>query len=91
MQNKRIVVALIDKVAADFLGPLHLFRHPAPAIRMFTDLCTQQTAVAQHIADHELRIVGILDDATLEIEPRNELLISGEQWLASQNTGENKE
>lgn len=81
----RIVVAIIDTVTQDVVGPLMIHRHEAPAIRMFEDVAKMDgSAVHQHVEDHELWQLGFLNDTDLTLQASKKLLISGAQWLALQ-------
>lgn len=83
----RMVVAIIDKLANDIAGPLMLFRHPAPALRMWDDIANDQdpnNKVRKHLTDYEMKVIGHMDDETLTITPTDHLLMNGELWLAQQ-------
>lgn len=59
----RKIIGIWDKVTKDFAGPLQVFRHDAPAVRMFTDVAAnKETLISQHLTDFELVCVCTLDD-----------------------------
>lgn len=82
------IYAIYDKVADD-LGPLTTHRHVASAIRMFSDVATnQQTMVGQHPHDYELRCLGYIN-SDHQIEPANDVVLTGENWVAAQQFSAN--
>lgn len=87
----RILIAIVDILANDILGPVQVFPHPAPAIRMFSDVCKdERTQIYQHIEDHHLVKLGTLED-DLTITPAREVLITGAQWKAVNTINEAKQ
>lgn len=88
------IYALLDTVARDILGGLHIFRHDAAAVRWFCDLAAnEKTAIAAHPTDYELVYIGEvrLDDETgipalIPAEPRT--VLTGSQWQAMTNRAE---
>lgn len=78
------VYAVIDRVANILIGGLQIHKHPAPAVRTFTDAATMEgSIIALHPADFDLVQLGhILEDHT--IEPEFEIILTGAAWLASQ-------
>lgn len=81
----RTIIAIIDTLANDILGPLQIFPHDAPAIRMFGDVALDnRTAVHAHVTDYELRAIGVLED-DLTVTPQHRVLITGQQWQAAQS------
>lgn len=86
----RILIAIIDTVTNDIVGPVQVYGHPAPAIRMFSDVALdERTSIHQHIKDHILVSLGTLTDE-LTVEANRVTLITGEQWLAAQAPKENE-
>lgn len=80
-----MIVAIIDKVAGDIVGPLMMEKHPATALRLFDDLARDtRSTINMHLKDHEMWVIGTIDDGTLEITPRKDILMTGELWLAAQ-------
>lgn len=78
----RIIIAIVDIVTNDIVGPLQVFPHEAPAIRMFGDVAAdERTQIHAHVVDHHLIRFGYLND-DLTIEPNRDILITGAQWLA---------
>lgn len=91
MPNRRLI-AIIDKVTNDIVGPIMLHRHSAPAIRVFDTVARMDNSqVGQHIQDHELWQLAELDDDTLEITANKILIITGTSWVASQPPTETAE
>ena len=81
----RELIAIVDRLAGDIVGPIQLFPHDAPAIRMFSDVCLDnRTAIAQHVEDHELVSLGQIDDSQI-VTPNRRVIITGAQWKAAQN------
>lgn len=79
---------VLDAAAAAVTGPLMMFPHDNVAARMFSDIAGDpQTMVNRHPTDHSLIRVGSIDEDTGEITPLfpSLVVISGEQWLASQS------
>lgn len=83
----KLICSIYDTLG-DEMGPLVEFKHPAQAIRFFGDMCLNQNAgIHRHIADHELVQLGILDDDN-NLVPEKQVLITGKQWLAAQQTNQ---
>lgn len=81
----RAIVAIIDRVTGDLAGPITLHAHDAAAIRFFGDVASMDgTQVKQHILDHDLVELGVLDGDTLCITPTNRTIVTGAQWQAAQ-------
>lgn len=84
---QRLMIAIVDTLAHDIVGPITLHKNAVTAMRMWDDVCRmERSAIAQHVADHELRCVGYLEDESKDwqVSPANDVLITGQQWLASQ-------
>lgn len=78
----RILIAIEDRVAHDIVGPIQIFPHAAPALRMFGDVAADnRTQIATHVEDHDLVQLGILND-DLTVTAQREILITGAQWKA---------
>lgn len=57
------IYAVRDTVADDIIGGLHLYRHSAAAVRMFTDAITDTgTRLHAHPEDHVLILIGYIDE-----------------------------
>lgn len=90
MQRKTTLYAIRDIIARDIIGPIHHFRHEAPAIRLFTDVAARQgTAINEHPGDYELIRLGHIDEEddghTLTITADFHVVLTGSQWLAAQS------
>lgn len=92
---RKIITAIYDRVAQDIIGPLQVFPHNAPAIRMFSDVANdKRTPIGQHPADFDLILLGFLDDnnGTPSIDacldPLNHCVITGQQWMDAQRQEE---
>lgn len=84
---KRQLIIIIDTLAHDIVGPITVHKNNVTALRMWDDICRmEKSAIAAHIADHQLICVGTIDDETKDwtVTPDFQVLITGEQWLASQ-------
>lgn len=82
--NNKMIFAILDTVANDILGGVHIHRHEAAAIRFFTDVATMpDSIVGKHPRDFHLIQLGYLaDDHTLI--PGNKTIITGAAWLQMQ-------
>lgn len=86
---KQAIYAVYDRKAQSLVGGLFMYRHPAAAIRYFTDgLQQKDTVLSMHPEDFVLYRLGHLNEDGLSIEPDQELVLSGESWLASQEASE---
>lgn len=89
MPNTRLLVCVFDKAANEIHGNVGAERHANVAIRAFDDIAKNpQTNIGRYPKDHELWCIGTIDFDTMEITPKKELLLSGEQWLAIQQSNE---
>lgn len=80
----RKIIAIIDNVANDVVGPIQLMYHDAVAIRFFGDVASHpESAIGRHIHDYTLVELGILDDDLTIISARRTIL-TGSQWAAAQ-------
>lgn len=87
----RIIAAIIDTVANDIVGPIQAFRHPAQAIRFFSDVASEpNTIVSKHIQDYVLTQFAHLED-DLTMTPHREVIITGDQWFNAQRKHEEKD
>lgn len=85
----RLLIAIVDTLANEIVGPIQLFPHQAPAIRMFGDvLADDRTAPAQHPDDHQLVMLGTVDES-MTILPQREVLLTGAQWRLMSQTRNN--
>lgn len=80
------VYAIIDRKAEILIGGLQLHRHPAAAIRQFSDIgLTPDTMVNRHPEDFDLLHLGdITDKNTIEALPEYNVVITGQAWAAAQ-------
>lgn len=84
------IYAVLDLVAQIIIGNapggLMLHKHPAAAVRMFTDaLSDPQMIFNKHPEDFNLVLLGHLnDDNTLDALPELEVVLAGKQWKLSQ-------
>lgn len=86
----RILIAIVDTLANDIVGPIQIFAHPAPAIRMFGDVASDnRTTIHQHVEDHQLVQLAVLND-DLSITEQREVLMTGAQWRAVNNAAAQK-
>lgn len=92
------LIAIIDTLANDLLGPIQSFRREEPAIRMFTEV-VQMPNYASHLNDLSLVYLGELNEDTLEIETSDEhggslkhTIVTAQQIVAALNArkGEDK-
>ncbi len=80
----RLLTAIRDNVARDLAGPIIMVRHEAVAIRAFSDIArTPETNVNRYLDDHDLVLLGELDDDTLQITPQNRVLMHGSALRAA--------
>lgn len=88
------VYAIWDKSAETIVGGVHLFPNDTAAIRFFGDIAIDsQTFVSRHIDDHDLLILGKLDeeDAVLiPVDLGDKVVITGAAWKSSQTPAEAK-
>lgn len=84
------IYAVRDTVADDIIGGLHLFRHDAAAVRMFTDAINDKgTRLNAHPEDHELIKIGFIDESGQYFGAADDevgfngpdLVITGKQYL----------
>lgn len=85
------IFAVLDTVKQSIIGNdpggLMLHKHPASAIRMFTDaLSDPQTILHKHPDDFDLVHLGYLEeDNTITVQPGpDNIVLSGKQWRISQ-------
>lgn len=80
---------VVDNKAGQALGGVHVFRHDAPAVRMFTDIhADEQSVIHKHPSDFALVRVGRFDDELLLIEAHDPVVIvTGEAVAAMQRQG----
>lgn len=79
------IYAIYDTAAAMTIGGLHLFRHDAAAIRLFTDIAEMKdSTLGKHPEDFDLRCLGELNEDSCEISPAftAEIILTGKQWAA---------
>lgn len=88
------IYAIHDIVADTIVGGLHLHKHHAPAVRMFTDIAgSKDTSINKHPNDFVLIQLGTLvhDETGLSIQPHYDVVIKGAQWAAMNNHGQPEE
>lgn len=88
MKNLYVVY---DKITRDTVGPILVFAHHAPAVRIFTDELANPQTFGRHPADFDLYQIGTLaTDADVpeltDINPT--VILTGSAWLASQQPRE---
>jgi len=81
--------AIRDTLAGSIVGPVQSFKHDAIAVRFFGDVAAQPgTSINQHIEQHELLLLGELDDETGELflQPATVpvVVMTGAAWKALQ-------
>lgn len=80
--------AVLDTVADLIIGGIQIHRHEASAIRTFGDVATMpNSVVAAHPGDFILVRLGHLDDSNMLV-PDHSVVMTGAQWLATQQTNE---
>lgn len=88
----RILAAIVDTLAMDYVGPPMVVRHEAAAVRLFDDVArTPNNVILQHSADTELWQLATIDEDTLEMTPDKRVLITAKQWIAAQPKTEETE
>lgn len=91
----RILTAIYDVKANDFVGNMIVIhRHPAAAIRMFSDAAANtKTDIGQHPEDYELVQLAAItsEDHPLDLIVRGEVLLTGLQWAAARAASLNPE
>lgn len=82
--------AIVDTKTNEILqGLLSLHRHPASAIRMFSDIASQERGpLAQHVEDYHLIEYGYLeeqdpDQGINRLVTTHDVILTGTAWLAS--------
>lgn len=59
-----------DTLAGSIVGGVVAFAHDAAAVRFFGDAATDpNTAINRHPADHDLLVIGEIDDEAASIRP----------------------
>lgn len=86
--HQRAVYAIRDDVAHDLIGGLHIYKHPAEAVRFFTDIANlPNSAIAKHPKDYSLVRLGYLTDS-FELVADAAVLLSGDVYFAAQTLGD---
>lgn len=86
MLNNGGIYAIWDNISMMIIGQLMIFKHPAAAIRTFSDIAQgQDSQVGRHINDYDLVQLGYLTEQG-EITPLlpRETIITGKAWAAAQ-------
>lgn len=89
--SNRLLIAIVDKATNDFVGQVTTFRNVAVATRHFDDVMRDQqpNAVNKFPKDHDLVLLGeITEDLT--ILPNKQIIITGEEWLATEQQRQTK-
>lgn len=83
------IYAVFDLAAEEVIGGLHLHKHDASAIRMFSDGATAKGSILEkHPEDFDLLFLGTLDldedDCVpgIDREVRARRVLTGKQWAA---------
>lgn len=80
----KAIYAILDNVAGDLIGGLHIHRHDASAIRFFGDVANMQDShVGRRPNDYALVCLGKFTDDH-RIIPDYSVVLEGSTWLASQ-------
>lgn len=88
-ENRAGLYTVLDIISRQLIGGIQLHRHPAAAVRMFTDaLKDPKTILAAHPEDFELILVGYMSDDDQTIEPMNAVVLEGRAWAMSQTPPE---
>lgn len=89
MHNQtRNLYAIEDTVANDLIGGIHIHRHEAAAIRMFSDVAQLEgSMINRHPQDYQLIQLGHLDEKNQLVE-NYKLVMTGLQWAAAQQQPE---
>lgn len=85
---KQGIYAIIDHLTNEIVGTfLHVMKHEAVAVRMFTDVATDPTTnISKHMADYSLvRLGWLMDSGNMTPEITNELhvVLEGKTLLAT--------
>lgn len=86
----RHIFAIIDNLANEPVGqvPLHVFRHPAQAHRMFVSAAkAQDSFLGKNLQDFDLWYLGTLDDEN-NITPQKQMIMAGKQLKHTLETEE---
>lgn len=76
----KLLCSLYDNKAEEIVGNIIIVRHPAAAIRMFSDIAADEkpNGINNHLEDYDLYILGeVGDDTQLTLVGSLELLITG--------------
>lgn len=91
---KKRIYAVYDRITQDTVGPLWLHAHDAAAIRMFSDVAQlPNSQIAAHPADFVLVKLGemeITETGYPSVNAQTETIITGSQWIASQQQTEER-
>lgn len=87
---KKGLYAIVDTITADLVGNMNcvtVHKGDTPAIRFFNEVAREpQTHVRQHINDMVFVRLGWLSDETNEVTPDFEILLTGQRWMAAQES-----
>lgn len=83
------VYVLYDKLAQAIVGGLHLHKHEATALRMFSDIITMNDSrVAQHPKDFDLCRIGFYNPITHQLTTDFATLMNAQRWIDAQQPKE---
>jgi len=86
------IYAIVDKKADAIIAGLHLHKHEAAAVRMFTDVANDDRSMLhRHPDDFELVCIGgLTEQNTIIAMERPIVIITGSAWKAAQKPEETK-
>lgn len=87
---KAELYVILDTVTGEFAGPVMTFKHAAVAIRAFSDIASDpQTNLNRHINDHELQLVGFINDNnTITGLETPQVILTGSAWAAAREAAQ---
>jgi len=86
---KKNLYAIVDRVAEDIIGGVHLYAHDAPAVRMFSDLhAADGTSIKKHPTDFDLVCLGTMDEKG-GITAEFRVVLTGAACAAARDTNNN--
>lgn len=81
------IYCVYDLTARSIVGGLQVFNSDAAAVRMFSDAAgNPESFISKHVSDFDLLRLGTVheEDATINAEPENTVVVTGAAWLAAQ-------
>lgn len=82
----RNIYAIVDLIAQDILGGLHLAMHDAVAVRLFSDVAQMQgSLIEKHPEDFSLVRLGhiVSDNGDIRLFDEPETVLTGKAWAAA--------